>query len=217
MLPDEPEPVLPVLPDELLAELPEPLPDELEPVLPDELPVLPDEPEPELLPEALEEPPRSIEVLPAPSSSTSSFEPLLPELEVSSPRSTLVLPVDEEESSSALSSLLSEELPPSRLENVYPADAANVSAAVLLYPVITSGDQPDCDPMEVTERGIVIERIPLPEKAPLSIVVRPFGSVKDVTLLHPASAPLPIIFVAELSATLDFPTGTIISLVLDAL
>lgn len=87
----------------------------------------------------------------------------------------------------------------------------------MLYPVITSGDHPDCEPIEVTERGIVIELIPLPENAPLSIVVRPLGNDKDVILLQPANAPLPIIFVEELIATLDLPTGTMISLVLDAL
>lgn len=64
---------------------------------------------------------------------------------------------------------------------------------------------------------MVIELIPLPENAPLSIVVRPLGRDKDVILLQPANAPLPIIFVDELIATLDLPTGTMISLVLDAL
>jgi len=64
---------------------------------------------------------------------------------------------------------------------------------------------------------MVIERMPLLENAPLSIVVRPPGNDKDVILLQPANAPLPIIFVAELIAALDLPTGTIISLVLDAL
>ena len=51
--------------------------------------------------------------------------------------------------------------------------------------------------MEVTLRGIVIELIPLPEKAPLSIVVSPLGRDKEVTLLHPDNAPLPIILVPE--------------------
>ena len=69
----------------------------------------------------------------------------------------------------------------------------------------------------MTERGIVIELMPLPENAPLSIVVSPFGKDNEVTLLQPANAPLPIILVEELIATLDMPTGTIISLVLDAL
>ncbi len=87
----------------------------------------------------------------------------------------------------------------------------------MLYPVITSGDHPDCEPIEVTERGILIELIPLPENAPFSIVVKPSGRDREVTLLQPASAPLPIIFVEELIATLDLPTGTMISLVLDAL
>lgn len=41
--------------------------------------------------------------------------------------------------------------------------------------------------------------------------------VKDVILLHPANAPLPMIFTPELIDTLDLPTGTMISLVLDAL
>lgn len=66
-------------------------------------------------------------------------------------------------------------------------------------------------------RGIVIEVIPLPENAPLSIVVSPLGKDKDVTLLHPDSAPLPIILVPECRDTLDLPTGTIISLVKEAL
>lgn len=87
----------------------------------------------------------------------------------------------------------------------------------MLYPVMESGDHPDCEPIDVTERGIVIELIPLPENAPLSIVVRLPGKDKDVTLLHPASAPPPIILVLELSDTLDLPTGTIISLVKEAL
>lgn len=64
---------------------------------------------------------------------------------------------------------------------------------------------------------MVMERIPLPENAPLSIVVSPLGKDKDVTLLQPANAPLPIIFVPECRDTLDLPTGTIISLVRDAL
>ena len=71
--------------------------------------------------------------------------------------------------------------------------------------------------MEVTLRGIVIELIPLPEKAPLSIVVSPLGRDKEVTLLHPDNAQQPIILVPECKDTLDLPTGTIISLVKDAL
>lgn len=59
--------------------------------------------------------------------------------------------------------------------------------------------------------------MPLPVNAPLSIVVSPFGKDREVTLLQPANAPLPIIFVEEFSATLDLPTGTIINLVRDAL
>ena len=59
--------------------------------------------------------------------------------------------------------------------------------------------------------------MPLPENTPLSIVVRPLGSEIEVTLLHPASAPLPIIFVPECTDTLDFPTGTITSLVMEEL
>lgn len=135
----------------------------------------------------------------------------------SSLKSTLVLPEEEEDEDELSSSLLSDELPPSRLENTYPAADANDSAAELLYPVITSGDHPLCEPMDVTLRGIVSELIPLPENAPLSIVVRPLGRDKEVTLLHPDKAPLPIIFVPECRDTLDLPTGTIISLVKDAL
>lgn len=64
---------------------------------------------------------------------------------------------------------------------------------------------------------MVIELIPLPENAPLSIVVSPLGREIEVTLLQPASAPLPMIFVPEYTDTLDLPTGTIISLVKDEL
>lgn len=124
--PEDPE-----LPDELTFAPPDALPDELAPE--DALP--PDEPDPEdalppdelaeadpppdelpeLFPDEPEPPPRSIVVLPAPVSSTSS-EPLLPEPDVSSLKSTLVLPTVEEEESES-SSLLPDELPPSRLEN----------------------------------------------------------------------------------------------------
>lgn len=117
--PDEPE-----LPDErtvvLLDEPPdEPLPD-AEPELLEAEPELPDvlaepEPLPELLPDELpEDSPRSMDVLPAPLSSTSSEAS---GSDVSSPTSTLTLPPAEEEEDVSVSSLLSEELPPSRLEN----------------------------------------------------------------------------------------------------
>lgn len=82
---------------------------------------------------------------------------------------------------------------------------------------MTSGDHPDCEPIDVTDFGIVTELIPLPEKAPLSIVVSPLGREMDVILLQPASAPLPMIFVPEWMDTLDLPTGTIMSLVRDEL
>lgn len=227
LLPDAlPEPFPdpdPVLPPEALPE-PEPPEEPPEPELAEELPEpLPEAEPPELFPEPEplpDDPPRSMVVLPAPLSSTSSsLEPELPLpiLDVFSPTSTLILPPPEVSELSSSSSLLSEELPPSRLENGYPADAANVSAAELLYPVIESGDHPDCEPIEVTERGIVIELIPLPENAPLSIVVRLPGNDKDVTLLHPARAPLPMILVLEFKDTLDLPTGTIINLVSEAL
>lgn len=71
--------------------------------------------------------------------------------------------------------------------------------------------------MDVTPCGIVIDWIPLPENAPLSIVVRPLGKVTDVTPVQPENAPLPIIFVPEYNATLDLPTGTRISFVIAAL
>ncbi len=87
----------------------------------------------------------------------------------------------------------------------------------MLYPVIESGAHPDCEPIEVTERGMVMELIPLPENAPLSIVVRLPGRDSDDTLLQPASAPLPIILVLEFNDTLDLPTGTMINLVKEAL
>ena len=213
-LPEEPpDEAVPELPEDALlppALLPEPFPDPLPELEP-----------PELLPEPPEEPPRSIDVLPAPLSSTSSFElelePPLPILDVFSLTPTLTLPPEESSELSSLSSLLSEELPPSRLENGYPAEAANVSAAELLYPVIESGAHPDCEPIEVTERGMVMELIPLPENAPLSIVVRLPGRDNDDTLLQPASAPLPIILVLEFNDTLDLPTGTMINLVKEAL
>lgn len=51
--------------------------------------------------------------------------------------------------------------------------------------------------MDVTESGMVMELIPLPENAPLSMVVRPSGRDNEVILLQPDSAPLPIIFVPE--------------------
>ncbi len=194
-------------PDETL--LPEELPDPLPPdeALPEELPA-------PLLPD---DSPRSIVVLPTVSSSSGSSSSAVSSPEEISLTSAVVLPTVSELLSS--SSLLFDEelLPPSRLENVYPAEAANDAAAELLYPVITSGDHPDWEPIDVTEAGIVIERIPLPENAPLSIVVSPSGRDKEDTLLQPARAPLPIIFVAECSETLDFPTGTIISLVFEAL
>lgn len=60
-----------------------------------------------------------------------------------------------------------------------------------------SGDHPDCEPMDVTDFGIVIDLIPLPDNAPLSILSNALGSVNDVTLLQPDNAPLPIIFVPE--------------------
>ena len=102
-------------PDEPLAdadpELPELLDDE--PELPDVL--AEPEPLPELLPDdPPEDSPRSMDVLPAPLSSTSSERS---GSDVSSPTSTLVLPPAEEEEEVSVSSLLSEELPPSRLEN----------------------------------------------------------------------------------------------------
>lgn len=71
--------------------------------------------------------------------------------------------------------------------------------------------------MAVTDSGIVMERIPLPENAPPSIDVTPLGTVREEILLHPENAPLPIIFVFELIATLDLPTGTIIRRVSDEL
>ena len=103
-------------------ELPEDVPAVLaEPELPDVVPVPDDEPDPlpvpafEELPDPLPEldSPKSMDVLPAPSSSISSLV-LLPEPDVSSLKSTLVLPAAESSSSSSLSS---EELPPSRLLN----------------------------------------------------------------------------------------------------
>lgn len=134
--PDEAAFVVPAVlpaPVLLLDELPEEPPDEAVPELPEDAllpPVLLPEPfpeplpelePPELLPEPPEEPPRSIDVLPAPLSSTSSFElelePPLPILDVFSLTSTLTLPPEESSELSSLSSLLSEELPPSRLEN----------------------------------------------------------------------------------------------------
>ena len=87
--------------------------------------------------------------------------------------------------------------PPSRLENTYPLLEAKDSAAELLYPYITSGDQPDWEPMDVTDFGIVMDFTPQPDKAPLSIFVSPPGSVREVTLLQPDKAPLAIIFVPE--------------------
>lgn len=153
---------------------------------------------PELLP-APEDSPKSTDTLPT-SSLESELAPellLLPELlpeSSKSPTSAVVLPAADEEE--LLSSSLSEE-PPSKLENTIPAEAANDSAAELLYPVITSGDHPDWDPIDVTDFGIVMELIPLPDNAPLSIVVSPLGNDMELTLLQPASAPLPIIFVPE--------------------
>lgn len=80
-----------------------------------------------------------------------------------------------------------------------------------------SGDHPDWPPIDVTPFGIVTDLIPLPENAPLSIVVRPLGKVRDVTDVQPENAPLPIIFVPEYKFTLDWPTGTRINLVIAAL
>ena len=128
-LPEEPpDEAVPELPEDALlppALLPEPFPDPLPELEPPEL-----LPEPQaahrltsvaLPAEPPEEPPRSIDVLPAPLSSTSSFElelePPLPILDVFSLTSTLTLPPEESSELSSLSSLLSEELPPSRLEN----------------------------------------------------------------------------------------------------
>ena len=113
-----PEVVPAYAPEELLFELE--APDEAAFVVPAVLPApvllldeLPEEPP--------DEAPRSIDVLPAPLSSTSSFElelePPLPILDVFSLTSTLTLPPEESSELSSLSSLLSEELPPSRLEN----------------------------------------------------------------------------------------------------
>lgn len=62
---------------------------------------------------------------------------------------------------------------------------------------MTSGDHPDCEPIDVTVFGIVIVLIPLPENAPLSIFVKLPGRVIDEILLQPDNAPLPIIFVPE--------------------
>lgn len=77
-----------------------------------------------------------------------------------------------------------------------------------------SGDHPDCEPIDVTVFGIVMDLIPLPENAPLSILSNALGNVSDVTLLQPDNAPLPIIFVPEYNDTPDLPTGTIISFVI---
>jgi hypothetical protein len=49
--------------------------------------------------------------------------------------------------------------------------------------------------------------IPLPEKAPLSMVVTLLGSVRLVILLQPLNALLPIIFSAEFNAMELFAGG----------
>ena len=67
--------------------------------------------------------------------------------------------------------------------------------------------------MLVTEEGIVTVLMPLFENAPLSIVVAPFGTVSDVTLLHPLKAPPPIIRIAEFKAIELFACGQIKSFV----
>lgn len=51
--------------------------------------------------------------------------------------------------------------------------------------------------MDVTAFGIVMDLMPQPENAPPSIVVSPDGRVTEETLLQPAKAPLPMIFVPE--------------------
>ncbi len=64
---------------------------------------------------------------------------------------------------------------------------------------------------------MVMDFTPHPDNAPLSILVSPPGSVRDVTLLQPDNAPLAMIFVPEYTDTADCPTGTFNSVVIDEL
>jgi xanthosine utilization system XapX-like protein len=61
--------------------------------------------------------------------------------------------------------------------------------------------------MDVTLLGIVMFLIPLPEKAPPSIVVTLLGSVRLVILEQPLNAVLLIIFNAEFKAMELFAGG----------
>jgi hypothetical protein len=69
-----------------------------------------------------------------------------------------------------------------------------------------SGDQ-DWLPMDVTLLGIVTLVMPLPENAPLSMVVHPLGTVTLVILVHPLNAPFPMTFNAEFNAMEPFAGG----------